>query len=54
MRSTFLLLFANGFEAQIPASKVTGLIHLFGYITDHQPELGQDSTTVTSLIVEVR
>ncbi len=45
---------ANGYEAQIPASKVTGLTHLFAYITDHQPELGQDSTTVTSLIVEVR
>ena len=44
----------KGFEAIIPASKVSGLTDLFAYITDHHPELGQDSTTVTSLILEVK
>jgi hypothetical protein len=45
---------SNWFEAVIPASKATGLTNLYAYITDHQPKLGQDSTTVTSLILEVK
>lgn len=45
---------AKGYEALIPASEASGLTNLFAYITDHHPELGQDSTTVTSLILEVK
>lgn len=45
---------SKGYEAVIPASKASGLTNLFAYITDHQPKLGQDSTTVTSLILEVK
>ncbi len=45
---------AKGYEAVVPASKASGLTDLFAFITDHHPELGQDSTSVTSLILEVK
>ncbi len=43
----------NWYEATIVASKARGKTDMFAYISDHQPELGQDSITVTSLIFEV-
>ncbi|MDD4921624.1 MAG: acetylxylan esterase, partial [Bacteroidales bacterium] len=44
----------KGYEATIPASRAKGLTDLFTYMTDHNPSLGQDSTTVTSLVLEIK
>ncbi len=45
---------AKGYTATIPASAAKGTTDLFAIITDIHPELGQDSTSVSSLIQRIK
>lgn len=45
---------SKGYTAVIPASSAKGTTDMFAIITDIHPELGQDSTSVSSLIQRIK